>query len=253
MKASGCDISSLRTGIIAGSHCPSHIVREIRQQMGCHIQISYGMTETSSAITFTSFSDDERNSSETVGRAIPGTEIKIVDEEHREIPMGEIGELACRGTGVMKGYYQIPEITNEVIDEDGWFYTGDLATVNEDGCYTIVGRKKDMIIRGGYKIYPCEIEEILYKHQSILDAAIVGVPDPVLGETSCAFIKLKDGSYESEESMKEFLQEKVVKYKVPDYIKFVTEFPLNPSGKIKKNTLKEMALQEQRELLVGSM
>ena len=175
MNEIGCDLSSLRTGIIAGSHCPSNIVRMIRNQMGCNIKISYGMTETSSAVTVTSFTDDEKVCSETVGKAIPGTEIKIVDENRKEVPIGEIGELACRGIGVMKGYFNMPEKTQEVMDHDGWYYTGDLATVNKKGYYSIVGRKKEMIIRGGYKIYPREVEEILYKHSSVLDVAVVGV------------------------------------------------------------------------------
>lgn len=243
MKEHEYDLSSLRTGIIAGSPCPSNIVKMIRNQMGCNIEISYGMTETSSAITFTSFSDDECICLETVGKVIEGSEIKIVDENRQEVPFGKIGELACRGAGVMKGYFQMPEKTKEVMDQDGWYYTGDLAIVNEKGYYTIVGRKKDMISRGGYKIYPREIEDILYKHPSVLDVVIIGLPDPVLGEISCAVIKLKSNCYEPEENIKAYLAERVVKYKVPDRILYIDEFPLNSSGKIKKDVLKEMALE----------
>nr|WP_295974131.1 class I adenylate-forming enzyme family protein [uncultured Bacillus sp.] len=245
MKEIDCDLSSLRTGIIAGSPCPSHIVRMIRKQMGCNIKISYGMTETASAVTFTSFTDDDRVCSETVGKAIPGTEIKIVDENRKEVPFGVIGELACRGIGVMKGYYNMPEKTKEVIDHDGWYYSGDLATLNEEGYCSIVGRKKDMITRGGYNIYPCEVEEILFRHPSVLDAAIVGVPNPVLGEVSCAFIKLKSDSVESEGSIKSFLVNKVVKYKIPDRILFLDELPINANGKILKSKLREIAMEQE--------
>lgn len=239
------DLSSLRTGIIAGSPCPSEVVRKIRNTMGCHIKISYGLTETASAVTFTSFADDEFVCSETVGKTVSGTEIKIVDDNRKEVSAGEIGELACRGTGVMKGYYQMPWKTEEVLDQDGWYYTGDLAKVFDNGYVTIVGRKKDMIIRGGYKIYPHEVEEILFKHPSVLDAIIIGIPNPVLGENSCACIKLKPNHYETEETLKNYLANRVVKYKVPDRILYVDEFPLTPSGKIKKDKLIEMLLSEK--------
>nr|WP_295970687.1 class I adenylate-forming enzyme family protein [uncultured Bacillus sp.] len=240
-----CDLSSLRTGIIAGSPCPSSIVREIRSKMGCNIKISYGMTETTSAVTFTSFADDERVCSETVGKAVPGTEIRIVDEDRKELPFGEIGELACKGIGRMKGYYNMQEKTSEVVDQEGWYYTGDLATLDEKGYCSIVGRKKDMITRGGYKIYPREVEEILYKHPSILDVAVVGLPNPVLGEISCAFIKQKDNGHESEESIKHYLINRLVKYKVPDMVLFLDDFPVNHNGKIRKNILKELALDNE--------
>ena len=245
MNQTAYDLSSLRTGIIAGSCCPSHVVRKIRNQMGCNIKISYGMTETTSAVTFTSFDDDDRLCSETVGKAVLGTEIKIVDENHKEVPYGEIGELACKGIGVMKGYHNMPEETRKVIDRNGWYYTGDLATLNEDGYYSIVGRKKDMITRGGYKIYPSEVEEVLYRHPSVLDVAIVGVPNPVLGENSRAFIKLKNNCYESEESLKNYLTDKIIKYKIPDDIVFLDELPMNPNGKILKNKLREMAIKQE--------
>lgn len=243
------DLSSLRTGIIAGSTCSSQVIKMIRQEMGCQILISYGLTETSSAITFTRFTDNEKAGTETVGKSVPGSEIKIVDESHQEVPIGEIGELACRGIGVMKGYYNMPQKTKEVMDSDGWYYTGDLAKVNVEGYYTIVGRKKDMITRGGFKIYPSEVEEILYQHPSILDVAIIGLPDPVLGEISCAVIKLKSNCYVSKEDIISFTSKRVVKYKVPDRIKFIDCFPLTSSGKIKKNELKDMFIEEKKVLV----
>lgn len=245
LEENNWNLSSLRTGIIAGSCCPSNVVKKIRSRMGCNIKVSYGMTETSAGVTFTSFTDDEEVCSETVGKAISSTEIKIVDENRREVSIGEIGELACRGFGVMRGYFNMPEKTKEVMDPDGWYYTGDLATLNEDGYCSIVGRKKEMIIRGGYKIYPREVEEILHRHPSVLDVAIVGLPNPVLGEVSCACIKQKINCYESEESIKTYLVDKVVKYKIPDRILFLDEFPVNPNGKVQKYKLKEIALKQE--------
>lgn len=238
------DLSSLRTGIVAGSPCPGELVKKIHNNMGCTIHISYGLTETSSAVTFTSFTDGEFICADTVGKKVDGTEIKIVDENRQEVPIGKIGELACRGPGVMKGYYRMPSKTKEVMDDQGWFYTGDLAKENETGYITIVGRKKDMIIRGGYKIYPREIEDILYRHPSVLDVVIVGYPNPVLGENSCAVIKLKPNHYETEETVKKYLADRVVKYKVPDRVLFIEEFPYTSSGKLKKDLLKEMLLVE---------
>ena len=161
--------------------------------------------------------------------------------------MGEVGELALRGRGITKGYYQMPDQTREAIDEEGWFYTGDLATMDEKGYIRIVGRKKEMIIRGGYNIYPREIEEIYYKHPSILEIAIVGLPDTVLGEISCAAIKLKPGHFEEEESMKAFIKDKVADYKVPDRVVFLDRIPMTDSGKIKKDAL-EKVLREQMEV-----
>lgn len=234
------DLTSLRTGIIASAPCPEEIVQKIRSVMGCDIVVSYGLTETSAGLTFTSFDDDDSIRSETVGKAAPGTEIKIVDANREEVASGEVGELACRGFGIMKGYYQMPDQTREAVDKDGWFYTGDLATRDERGYIRIVGRKKEMIIRGGYNIYPREIEEVFYKHPSVLEVAIIGLPDSVLGEISCAVIKLKPNYVEDEGSMKAYVQDKIANYKIPDRIVFMEEFPMTASGKIKKIALQDV-------------
>lgn len=239
------DLSSLRTGIIAAAPCPEEIVRKIRTEMGCDIVVSYGMTESSTTITMTDFDDDDYLRSETVGRPLPGAEIKIVDDNHEEVPTGIVGEFAVRSYGIMKGYYKMPEKTAEVLDENGWYYTGDLGTVDENGYIRIKGRKKEMIIRGGFNIYPREVEEVLYKHDSVLETAIVGLPDTVLGEVTCAAIKLKPGKKEDEQTMRAYLSDMVADYKVPDHIIFVEEFPLTASGKIKKVILE----QELREKL----
>ena len=241
------DLSSLRTGIIAAAPCPEEIVRKIRNVMGCDIMVFYGLTESTAPVTATTFEDDDYIRSITVGRVLPGSEAKVINSHRENVPIGEVGELALRGPGITKGYYQMPDQTREAIDEEGWFYTGDLVTMDEKGYIQIVGRKKEMIIRGGYNIYPREIEEIFYKHPSVLEIAIVGFPDPVLGEISCAAIKLKPGHFEKEESMKAFIKDKVADYKVPDRVVFLDEMPMTDSGKIKKIALEE-ALREQMEV-----
>lgn len=243
------DLSSLRTGIIAAAPCPEEVVRKIRTNMGCDIQVSYGMTETSAPVTFTTFEDDDYLKSVTVGKFLPEIEGKIVDALRQPVPVGEIGEIAVRGKVVMKGYFKMPEETQVAFDHEGWFYTGDSATLDENGYIRIVGRKKDMIIRGGYNIYPREVEEYFYKHPSVLEVAIIGLPDTVLGEISCAVIKLKPGYTESEESMKEYIKEKVADFKVPDRIVFVEKFPMTASGKIIKQELKNIIGQQLKATL----
>jgi len=234
------DLSSLRTGIIAAAPCPEEIVRRIRHDMGCDIVVSYGLSETSPTLTMTKFNDSDNLRAETVGSALPGAEIKIVDEHRNKVPTGEVGEIACRSYGVMKGYYKMPEKTQSALDHEGWFYTGDLGTLDENGYLRIVGRKKEMIIRGGYNIYPREIEEVFYKHPAVMEVAIVGLPDTVLGEVSCACIKLKPSAEVTEEELQMYIKERVADYKVPDKFLLVEELPMTASGKIKK-----VALQEQ--------
>ncbi|WP_227937405.1 long-chain-fatty-acid--CoA ligase [Alkalihalobacillus deserti] len=233
------DLSSLRTGEMAAAACPVEIVQRVRTEMNCNVLVAYGMTETSPVLTVTSFDDSERIRSETVGKPLPGVEIKIVNEEREELEVGEIGELACKSFGLMKGYFNMPEKTAEAVDENGWYYSGDLATIDEDGYVRIVGRKKEMIIRGGYNIYPREIEEHFYSHSDVSEVAIVGLSDSVLGEISCACIRLRAGRDVSEEEMMNFIKNKIADYKIPDKIVFVEEFPMTPSGKIKKVLLKE--------------
>ena len=214
--------------------------------MGCDIMVFYGLTESTASITATSFEDDDYIRSVTVGKVLPGSEARIVDSEKENVPIGEVGELVLRGPGITKGYYRMPERTAEDIDEEGWFYTGDLATMDKKGYIQIVGRKKEMIIRGGFNIYPREIEEIYYKHPSVLEIAIVGLPDTVLGEITCAAIKLKQGHFVDEATMKDYIKNKVADYKVPDRIILLDKLPMTESGKIKKITL-EAALREQME------
>lgn len=228
------DLSSLRTGEMGGAPAPVEIIRRIREEMGCNVLIGYGMTETSPTLTLTGFDDDDHLRAETVGKAQPGIEIKIVDENRNDVGINTVGELACRSYGLMKGYYKDPEMTFEVIDENGWYYTGDLGTIDENGYIRIVGRKKEMIIRGGYNIYPREVEEFFYKHPAVMDVSIVGLPDTVLGEISCACIRLRQGMSVSEKEMREYIEERIADYKIPDKIVFLDDFPMTPSGKIKK-------------------
>ncbi|MEH7226057.1 long-chain-fatty-acid--CoA ligase [Bacillus sp. JJ1566] len=233
------DLSSLRTGEMGGAPAPVEIIKRIRKEMGCNIIIGYGMTETSPTLTLTGFEDDDILRAETVGRALPGVEIKIVDQNRYEVGMNTVGELVCQSFGLMKGYFNNQEKTYEVIDENGWYYTGDLATMDENGYIRIVGRKKEMIIRGGYNIYPREVEEYFYTHPAVMDIAIVGLPDTVLGEISCACIRVKQGMKVTEKELKQFIKEKIADYKIPDRILLVDDFPMTPSGKIKKIELQK--------------
>ncbi len=233
------DLSSLRTGEMGGAPAPIEIIKRIRNEMGCNIIIGYGMTETAPTLTLTGFEDEDVLRAETVGRALPGVEIKIVDQNRNDVGMNAVGELVCRSFGLMKGYFKNQEKTYEVIDENGWYYTGDLATMDENGYIRIVGRKKEMIIRGGYNIYPREVEEYFYTHPAVMDIAIVGLPDTVLGEISCACIRVKQGMKVTEKELKQFIKEKIADYKIPDRILLVDDFPMTPSGKIKKIELQK--------------
>ncbi|KJE28719.1 AMP-binding enzyme family protein [Geobacillus kaustophilus] len=237
------DLSSLRTGIMAGSPCPVEVMKAVIEKMGMKdITIAYGQTEASPVITQTRTDDPLELRVETVGRALPGVEVKIVEPgTNKEVPRGVQGELCTRGYHVMKGYYNNPEATNEAIDADGWLHTGDLATMDENGYCRITGRLKDMIIRGGENIYPREIEEFLYKHPKILDVQVVGVPDEVYGEEVMAWIILKDGETATAEEIREFCRGNISRHKIPRYIEFTDSYPMTASGKIQKFKLREMA------------
>jgi fatty-acyl-CoA synthase len=240
------NLSTLRTGIIAAAPCPVEIVKKIRSDMGCDIMVAYGLSETSPTLTMTKFDDPDIVRAETVGRALPDAEVKIVNAKRVEMEIGEVGEVACRSFGVMKGYYNMPDKTAEALDDDGWFYTGDLGTLDEQGNLRIVGRKKEMIIRGGYNIYPREIEEVFYTHPDVLEVAIIGLPDTVLGEVSCACIKLKLHAQVDVQSLNDFIKTQIADYKVPDKILIVDELPMTASGKIKKVALQEQLKVELR-------
>ena len=225
--------------------------RAVDQMHLSQITIAYGMTETS-PVSFQSSTDDplDRRVS-TVGRIQPHVEVKIVDAEGRIVPRGAPGELMTRGYPVMLGYWADPERTAELIDRAGWMKTGDLATIDDEGYCNIVGRIKDMVIRGGENVYPREIEEFLYRHPKIQDVQVIGVPDPRFGEELCAWVKLRDGETATPEEVKAFCQGQIAHYKIPRYIKFVDAFPMTVTGKIQKflmreETVRELGLSEQK-------
>jgi fatty-acyl-CoA synthase len=239
------DLSSLRTGIMAGSPCPIEVMKRAVGHMHlAEITIAYGMTETS-PVSFQSSTDDpiERRVS-TVGRVQPHIEVKIVDAEGRIVPRGTPGELLTRGYSVMLGYWGDDEKTREAIDPARWMRTGDLATIDDEGYCNIVGRIKDMVIRGGENVYPREIEEFLYRHPKIQDVQVIGVPDPRYGEELCAWVRLHDGEAASAEEIRAFCQGQIAHYKIPRYVKFVDGFPMTVTGKIQKFLMREQTIAE---------
>jgi len=239
------DLSSLRTGIMAGSPCPIEAMKRVMNDMNMkEVTIAYGLTEASPVFTQTSVDDPIEKRVETVGTPLPHIEVKIVDPETgEELGPGEPGEICCRGYNVMKGYYKMPEMTAEAIDEDGWLHSGDLAVMDEDGYYSIVGRIKDMIIRGGENIYPREIEEFLHTMPGVKDVQVVGIPDEKYGEIVGAFIIKEDDADLLEEDVRDYAIQRIARYKVPKHVFFVDEFPLTASGKVQKFKLREMAVE----------
>jgi fatty-acyl-CoA synthase len=239
------DLTSLRTGIMAGSPCPIEVMKQAITDMHMEeVTIAFGMTETSPVITQTSIHDPVERRVSSVGAAFPHTEVKIVDSENRIVPVGTRGEICARGYLVMAGYWNDPEKTAEAIDRGGWMHTGDLATMDEDGYFNIVGRIKDMVIRGGENIYPREIEEFLYKHPKIEAVQIFGVPDLKYGEELCAWIKLKGDHTANEEEIKAHCKGQISHYKIPRYIRFVDGFPMTVTGKIQKFVMRDRMIAE---------
>jgi fatty-acyl-CoA synthase len=239
------DLKSLRTGIMAGSPCPIEVMKKVQSQMNMsEVTIAYGMTETSPVSTQCATDDPVERRVSTVGQVLPHIEIKIVDVEGKAVPRGETGEFCTRGYSVMKGYWNDAEKTAEAIDEAGWMHTGDLATMDEQGYVNIVGRLKDMVIRGGENVYPREIEEFLYRHPKIQDVQVIGVPDPRYGEEICAWIKLHDGKTATADEIREFCKGEIAHYKIPRYIEFVAEFPMTITGKIQKFVMREQTIKK---------
>ena len=242
---SGYDLTSLRTGIMAGSSCPIEVMKRVVAEMNMsEITIAYGMTETS-PVSFQSSTDDplERRVS-TVGRVHPHVQVKIIDQAGRTVPVGEKGELCTRGYNVMPGYWDDPDRTGEAIDTAGWMHTGDLAVLDTEGYCNIVGRVKDMVIRGGENIYPREVEEFLYGHDKIQDVTVFGVPDDKYGEQLCAWIKLKQGQEADAAEIKAFCKDRIAHNKVPYYVRFVDEFPMTVTGKVQKFVMRDRMIEE---------
>jgi fatty-acyl-CoA synthase len=239
------DLTSLRTGIMAGSPCPIAVMRRVVAEMHMpQVTICYGMTETS-PVSFQSQPDDpvDRRVS-TVGRVHPHVQVKIIDANGHVTPRCTPGELLTRGYSVMRGYWGEPERTRDAIDSGGWMHTGDLAVIDGEGYCNIVGRVKDMIIRGGENVSPREIEEFLYRHPAVLDVAVVGVPDAKYGEAVCACVRLREGMIATEGEIRDFCRGQIAHYKVPRYVRFVDSFPLTISGKVQKYLIREQLRTE---------
>jgi fatty-acyl-CoA synthase len=239
------DLSSLRTGIMAGSPCPVETMKRVVDEMHmADVTIAYGMTETSPVSTQTSVDDDLVHRTSTVGRVHPHVEIQVVDPSGEVVERGVPGELCTRGYSVMLGYWNDPEKTAEAIDEAGWMHTGDLATMDADGYVNIVGRIKDMIIRGGENVYPREIEEFLHAHPAVADVQVIGVPDERYGEEIMAWIVLEAGATLTEDAVRDHCRGQIAHYKVPRYVKFVDGFPLTVTGKVRKVEMREQSIGE---------
>ena len=238
------DLGHLRTGIMAGAPCPIEVMRKVISEMNMtEVTICYGMTETS-PVSFQSATDDPLGKRvSTVGRVHPHVEVKIIDESGVTVPTGTSGELCTRGYSVMLGYWGEKEKTRQGIDEDGWMHTGDLAVIDEEGYCDIVGRVKDMIIRGGENIYPREIEEYLFRHPKIQQAAVFGIPDERFGEAVVAWVSLIEGETATEDEIRQYCNEQIAYYKVPKYIVIVDEFPLTVTGKIQKFVMREKMIE----------
>jgi len=241
------DLSSLRTGCMAGSPCPVEVMKRVINEMHmAEVTIAYGMTETSPVSTQTGADDDLDRRTSTVGRVHPHLEVKVVDPSNGlTMPRGEPGEFCTRGYSVMLGYWNEPAKTAEAIDNARWMHTGDLAIMDDEGYLNIVGRIKDMVIRGGENVYPREIEEFLYTHPDIVDAQVIGVPDERYGEELVAWVRLRSGAEPlTAEALRAFCNGKVAHYKIPRYVKIVDEFPMTVTGKIRKVEMRKVSVDE---------
>jgi fatty-acyl-CoA synthase len=239
------DLSSLRTGIMAGSPCPVEIMKRVIGNMHLtQITNCYGMTETSPVSFQTAIDDSFERRVSTVGRVHPHVQVKVVDSQGRCVSRGVQGEIHTRGYSVMKGYWADPDKTREVLDDAGWLHTGDLGVIDEQGYGNVTGRLKDLVIRGGENIYPREVEEFLYRHDKVQAVQVCGVPDVKFGEEVCAWIQLKPGSSSTEEEVREFCKEQIAHYKIPRYIRFVSEFPMTITGKVQKFAMREQMVKE---------
>jgi fatty-acyl-CoA synthase len=240
------DVSTLQGGFMAGAPCPVQLMRDVASRMKMEeIVILYGLTEASPLMTATTSNDSLEIRATTVGRVIPGIELKIVDAQTGEVvPRGVQGEICSRGHGVMLGYWNNPQATADAIDKNGWLHSGDLGVMNAQGFINITGRKKDMIIRGGENIYPREIEEVLHEHKSIAQAQVFGVPDARLGEDVAAWVMLKQNETLSPDEVREWLRERVAYFKVPKHVKVVTEFPMTVTGKCQKFVMRDLMAKE---------
>jgi fatty-acyl-CoA synthase len=248
------DTTSLRTGMMSGAPCPVELMKRVLEEMHCReLVIAYGQTETSPVVTMSDANDTIEVRVKTVGRAMPQTEIMIQSLDTREpVPFGQQGEVCVRGYALMRGYDGDPEGTAMVIQPDGWLRTGDLAVMREDGCIHITGRSRDVIIRGGENIYPREVEEFLYTHPKVGEVQVIGIPNARLGEVVVAWIRVRPGTEATEQEIKDFCKGQIAYYKVPEHVRFVTEFPATLSGKIQKYKMREYEIEARGLQVVAS-
>ena len=240
---SSFDLSSLRTGIMAGAPCPIEVMKRVISEMHMRdILIAYGQTELSPINNITLPDDSLERRTETVGRAMPWVEVKVIDEAGHVVPVGEKGEICTRGYSVMQGYWNDPEKTAETIDAAGWLHSGDIATMDAFGYVRIVGRIKDMIIRGGENVYPREVEEFLYQHPAISEVQVFGMPDKKMGEEVCAWVQVNEGATLSADDIKAFCKDQITHFKIPRHIRFVSEYPMTVTGKIQKFVMRDEML-----------
>jgi fatty-acyl-CoA synthase len=239
------DLTSLRAGLVAGAPIGDELVRRIRAELCPNLCVAYSLTETSSTVSITRIDDPEPKSIFTVGRPLPGTEVRILDLDGTILPEESLGEVAVRGRGVMKGYYRQPGETAHSFDEDRFFLTGDLGMIDEEGYLHIVGRRKELIIRGGFNVYPREVEDRLHAHPAVLDVTVVGLPHEVLGEQVCACVLPVEGAIITGEEIKDWCRSTLADYKVPDIVRFFDSFPLTGSGKVRRVELARMVSAEE--------
>ncbi len=241
------DLSSLRTGMMAGAPCPVEVMKRVMCEMGCaELTIGYGQTESTPVVTMSAPDDPVELRVSTVGKALPCTEMKVVSAlDGQTVPAGEQGEVCARGYMVMKGYDGDPEATARAIDSEGWLHTGDVGVMRKDGYIHLTGRAKDMIIRGGENVYPRELEEFLYTHPKVAEVQVVGIPDERLGEVVVAWVRLKADEKATEEELRKFCEGKIAYFKIPQYVRFVEQFPMTVTGKIQKFRIREIETKER--------
>jgi fatty-acyl-CoA synthase len=246
------DLSTLRTGIMAGAPCPVEVMKRVIGDMHMKdILIGYGQTELSPINHMTLPNDSLQKRTETVGRAVPWVEIRLVDENGMVVPIGDKGEICTRGYSVMRGYWNDEERTRETIDQAGWLSSGDLGVMDAEGYVQVVGRIKDMIIRGGENIYPREVEEFLYTHPAIAEVQVFGIPDEKMGEEVCAWVQLHPQQSLTEDELKAFCRNQITHFKIPRHVRFVNEYPMTVTGKIQKFVMRDLMEEELRHAGVG--
>jgi fatty-acyl-CoA synthase len=240
------DLGSLRLGVAAGSTVSDELVREVQRHLCPVLLAAYSLTETSSSVTITRPEDPGEKRRFTVGRPIPGTQIRVLENDGTELPVESVGEIAIKGPGVMKGYYRQPRETSASFDDQGFMLTGDLGIVDEEGYVHLVGRRKEVIIRAGFNVYPREVEDRIQAHPAVRDAAVVGVSDQVLGEAICACVVPVEGAIVTGQEIKDWCRVTLADYKVPDLVRFLDEFPLTGTGKVRRVELARMIQAEQQ-------